>query len=316
MPAAKNAVFEIKKQIREQLSRAGTNEVLTYSFVHEDVLKKAGQDPSQAYQLGNALSPDLQYYRLSLTPSLLEKVHPNIKSGHDEFALFEFGKAHRVGDVDDEGLPREYERLAFVWAAKKSDKTGYFIAKRYLELLAPDARFVALSDYDVTKHAIFEQLVKPFEPKRAAVIMDGDTFVGVVGEYSATVRTAFKLPQGTAGFELFQTYLMTVSPRPYVSLSRFPKVTQDISLKIPLLTPYEKVYDLAMKTAVGQRPGECDMTLEPLSIYQPGDGTDYKTVTLRLTVASYEKTLTDKEVGEIMDSIAEVASQQLRAERV
>lgn len=315
-PAAKNPVFEVKKRIREQLRRVGANEVLTYSFVHEDVLKKAEQDPSQAYQLGNALSPDLQYYRLSVTPSLLEKVHPNIKSGHDEFALFELGKAHRVDDLDDEGLPREYKRLAFVWAAKKSHETGYFVAKRYLENLTPNVHYMPLSEYDVTKYAIFEQLAKPFEPKRAAVAMDGNDFVGVVGEYKASVRAAFKLPEGAAGFEVFQTHLIKVSPQAYKPLSRFPKVTQDISLKVANEISYESLFNAAKRIVDEKHPGECEYSLTPLSIYQPEDDVTHKTITLRLSIASYEKTLTDKDVSEVMDAIAAEAAKQLSAERI
>lgn len=315
-PATQNPVFEAKKQIRDQLKRAGANEVLTYSFVHERTLKAAGQDPVQAFQLGNALSPDLQYYRLSLTPSLLEKIHPNIKAGHNEFALFELGKAHLVGDMDDEGLPREYKRLALVWAAKKTNETGYFVAKRYLQLFAPDAKFVPLLDYNVTEYPIFEQLAKPFEPKRSAVVLDGDNFVGVVGEYTAHARSAFKLPEGTAGFEVFQTYLMKVTPPKYVPLSRFPKVTQDISLKVASDMTYELLFKLAEETVQKNQLGDCDFTLTPLSIYQPEDDKEHITITFRLTIASYEKTLTDNDVTGIMDSIATETAQQLQAERI
>lgn len=315
-PAPKNDVLELKKKIRSTLSRAGANEVLTYSFVHADVLKNAGQDSAQAYQLGNALSPDLQYYRLSVTPSLLEKVHPNIKQGHDAFVLFEFGKAHRVNDLDDEGLPREYKRLALVWAAKKSGGSGYFVAKRYLETLTPHVRYVPLSEYNVAEHAIFEQLAKPFEPKRAAVVMDGNDFVGVVGEYKASVRAAFKLPQGAAGFEVFQTHLMKVVPETYKPLSRFPKVTQDISLKVDAATPYASVFDLAEQTIKDNQPGECDTTVTPLSIYQSKEEPARKTITLRLSLASYEKTLTDKDVSVVMDAVAAKTAQALHAERI
>ena len=38
-PAPKNERRELKQRIRQSLSRAGANEVLTYSFVHERVLK-------------------------------------------------------------------------------------------------------------------------------------------------------------------------------------------------------------------------------------------------------------------------------------
>src|SRR5690606_18371173 len=62
---------QLRSFIRQRLARAGANEVLTYSFVHGDLLQKVGQDPTDAYKVVNSISPDLQYYRLSLTPSLL-----------------------------------------------------------------------------------------------------------------------------------------------------------------------------------------------------------------------------------------------------
>ncbi|HEY5152630.1 MAG TPA: phenylalanine--tRNA ligase subunit beta, partial [Candidatus Saccharimonadales bacterium] len=105
-PTAKDRLLELKADIRQKLSRAGANEVLTYSFVHGNLLDRVGQDRSKAFQIANALSPDLQYYRISLIPSLLEKVHPNIKAGYDEFALFELGKTHSTDHgTDDDGLP-------------------------------------------------------------------------------------------------------------------------------------------------------------------------------------------------------------------
>lgn len=315
VPIEKNPVFDVKQRIRSVLRGAGANEVLTYSFVHAETLAKAGQDPTQAYRLGNALSPDLQCYRLSVTPSLLDRVHPNIKAGHDEFALFELGKAHVVGDFDDEGLPREYKRLALVWAAKKTTQAGFFVAKRYLATLTPDVRFIPLSDYDVTEYVVFEQLAKPFEPRRAAVIMDGDQFVGVVGEYNASTRMAFKLPEGAAGFEIFQTHLMKVKPRVYTPLSRFPKVTQDISLKVGADVSYESLFDVVNRAVEVNQPGRCTYALTPLSIYRAAGDKSGVTVTLRLDIASYERTLTDKDVSTVMDAVAMKAHQSLSAER-
>ena len=104
--APKNLHRELKNAVRQSLSRAGANEVLTYSFVHERILKNAEQDVTQAYKLSNALSPDLQYYRLTVLPSLLDKVHANIKAGHDEFALFEMGKGHsKMHGLGEDNLP-------------------------------------------------------------------------------------------------------------------------------------------------------------------------------------------------------------------
>ena len=314
-PAPLNVQLEMKRKIRHILSGAGANEVLTYSFVHEKVLKGAGQDPAQAFRLGNALSPDLQYYRLSLIPSLLDKVHVNIKAGHDEFALFEFGKAHRKGDLGEDGLPREYERLAFVYAAKKYPYAAFYAARQYVEMLSDSLIYVPLSEFDSSAHAIFEQLSKPYEPKRAAVVFDGEQFVGVVGEFSAATRRAFKLPEGAAGFELFQSFLLKLAPKQYVPLPRFPSVTQDISLRVSIATPYADVQASA-ESALGQLRTEVQLLeLTPLGIYQPEAG-QTKTITLRLRATNTLRTLTDTEVASYIDSIAEMAANEVGAEKV
>ena len=136
----KNLRRELKNAVRQSLSRAGANEVLTYSFVHERILKNAEQDISQAYKLSNALSPDLQYYRLTVLPSLLDKVHANIKAGHDEFALFEMGKGHvKMHGLGEDGLPEASQFTDMVYAAKKPGAGApFYKIRRLVEQLAHD----------------------------------------------------------------------------------------------------------------------------------------------------------------------------------
>ncbi|HEV7952196.1 MAG TPA: phenylalanine--tRNA ligase subunit beta, partial [Candidatus Saccharimonadales bacterium] len=96
----------LRAQVRKSLVRAGANEVLTYSFVHGEVLQKADQDVANSYRITNSISPDLQHYRQTLTPSLLGLVHPNIKQGYDQFALFEVNKTHpKQHGLTDENVP-------------------------------------------------------------------------------------------------------------------------------------------------------------------------------------------------------------------
>ncbi|MCA9342645.1 phenylalanine--tRNA ligase subunit beta, partial [Candidatus Saccharibacteria bacterium] len=124
-PASSNKLIKTKQTIREVLSAAGANEVLTYSFVHGKLFEQVGQDKKLAYQLNNALSPDLQYYRLSLLPSLLDKIHANIKAGHGEFAIYEVNKTHDKTNIHPDGLPVEEERVALVFAADSKSAKHY-----------------------------------------------------------------------------------------------------------------------------------------------------------------------------------------------
>lgn len=316
-PAARNPLLQAKARIRGRLAAAGANEVLTYSFVHGNLLQKAGQGPEKAYRIGNALSPDLQYYRLSLMPSLLASVHPNIKAGYDEFALFEIGKVHSRERESRDGLPAEDEYTAFVAAANdKLKKAGsaYYQARKYLTELAGTELVFAPLTLEKQTFAVMQ----PYQAGRAAMVSvkSSGRFLGIIGEFKPAVSRALKLPVHCAGFEVDTTALCELleDGAAYVPLPRYPKVTQDISLKVPAGLSYGELHDFLWDELAKLRPENSRPLLGPVDIYQ-GDDRQHKNITLRLTIASYVRTLTDKEVNGLLDTVAAAAKEKFGAER-
>ena len=317
-PASRNPRRQLKQAIRQSLSRAGANEVLTYSFVHERVLKNAEQDPSCAYRLSNALSPDLQYYRTSVLPSLLDKVHANIKAGHDEFMLFEIGKVHdKELPLNDENLPSEQTFVDGVYASKKPRAGAPFYKARKLvdRLLADlnvEADFVKIAESGADVPA-------PFDGQRSAWIVakNGDK-LGIVGELSQAVRRNFKLPDYTAAFSLdiekLQVCLTESREHNYRPLSRFPSISQDISLRSSVEISHDELLRTVRQCLDESKNLHC--RVQTLGIYQPKDNAAIKTTTLRLTFTSYQQTLTDAKIKPIMDDIATAALTKLDIERV
>ena len=317
-PAPRNPRRQLKQAIRQSLSRAGANEVLTYSFVHERVLKNAEQDPSRAYRLSNALSPDLQYYRTSVLPSLLDKVHANIKAGHDEFMLFEIGKIHdKELPLTDENLPSEQTFVDGIYASKKPRAGAPFYKARKLvdRLLADinvEADFVKIAESDADMPA-------PFDGQRSAwIVAENGGKLGVVGELSQAVRRNFKLPDYTAAFSLdvekLEACLASSREYNYRPLSRFPSISQDISLRSRVEISHDELLR-AVRQCLDE-PENLHCHVQTLGIYQPKDDAAIKTTTFRLTFTSYQQTLTDAEVKPIMDNIATAALTKLDAERV
>ena len=321
-PTPKNNARELKQAIRKSLAKSGANEVLTYSFVHENVMKKAEQDASQAFRLSNALSPDLQYYRLNVLPSLLDKVHINIKAGYDEFTLFEIGKGHnkKYHSDDDEGLPSELEFVDMVYA-RKQPKTGaaYYALRRQLDQLANDLALGELV-YKAVDETLDYPVTAPFDLTRSALIETADgTFLGLIGELKPPVITNFKLPRTVAAMTLDFNSLMNArrtAKGSYRPLSRYPSVTQDISLKIATEIPYKTLVDVAQKSVAEKISEDTQVTIEPVSIYQAEDDNDSKTISLRLKVANYQKTLRDSDVSSLLDTIAQVTAEKLNAKKV
>lgn len=324
-PVQRNAMLDLKGQLRQILAAAGASEVLTYSFVHGDLLQKVGQDPLQAFELGNALSPDLQYYRLSLTPSLFDKVYSNVRAGYEELAIFELGKAHnKLHATDDDGLPKEFSVLSLVYSASDRHKkaysgAAYYQARYYLQYLASrlglDLVYEALS----TKSDAL--VAQPFEYRRSALVKDraSGTVVGIVGEPRSVVRRNLKLPDFTAAFEIDLEELLKLIPshKPYQALFRFPSSTQDMSFKVPAELSFgqlESIVGTELQMVAKQHGYQT--SLRPLDIYQPDDTVGTKHFAVRISLTHPERTLTTAEVNTVTDSIAAKVQSTLGAERI
>lgn len=323
-PTERNGLVDFKYEIRNILSASGANEVLGYSFVHKKVLEAANQNSDDAFQLSNAISPNLQYYRLSLIPSLLESVHKNIKEGYGAFALYEIGKVHSKKWIDDDGMPIEAERAALVFAAdakaqKKYQGEPYYQARVFLDTLATKIG-IAL-EYkpwdEVDASYTNGSLSRPFLPMRsAAIALPNGVIVGIIGEFSAAAVAANKLPEFCAGFELDVTALFAAVEqikREYTPLPKYPKVTQDITLAVNNGTTYALLYSALTGAVQAVCPPYSHFDVAPIDSYKADDETIH--YTFRLRMSNQASTLTAKDVNNLLDSATEIIAKSLGAIR-
>jgi phenylalanine--tRNA ligase, beta subunit len=312
-PAPKNLRHELKNAIRQSLSRAGANEILTYSFVHERILKNAEQDVIQAYKLSNALSPDLQYYRLTVLPSLLDKVYTNIKSGHNEFALFEIGKGHlKSKGLNKEGLPIENNYIDLVYSSKK-DKPGapFYVAKKIIDNLGKDlgVKF----EFEKIVNQIDKQILAPFDIDRSSLIrIDNGDIVGLVGELKQSVIKNFKLPQyisaASIDINILQKNISKNIGDSYHPLSKFPSTRRDISIEIDSAVSYKDVLNVVKNSL--QKQDDEFISIRLVDIYRAKDSS-FKTITLNISMTNYNRTLTATDASRIIENINKAVSVKL-----
>ncbi len=321
VPAAKDPLLSFKDDLRGLLRRAGANEVLTYSFVHESLMKKAGQNPKDAYQIRNAISPDLQYYRLSVTPSLLEKIHPNIRAGFGDFALFELGKGHNQKMKDKAGLPAEFEMLSLVAASQtkttKVNGAPFYQVRKLLDYLAAE---LGLSlDYRPTPKEEPYPAAKPFDHARSAQVWSGKIPLGMIGEYKQSVVKALKLPAYCAGFEIGVSQLLQAAPvhKIYRELNRFPELEQDFCLRSAAGLNYKELTGFMTENLshLSARSGY-NFKVEPMDIFQKEGDKDHKQTTWRIILWHPERTLTTVETNNLLDELAAKAKKEIKAERI
>ena len=301
--ADKNPMFELKRELRGILSdRLNANEVLTYSFISKDLQEKVGEDFAESYEIVNSISPELQCFRQSITPSLIDKMYENIRAGHKEFALYEFNQvtSKKLG-LTEEKVPEIENHVAFI-----STADFYYAKAMLLEMGKRLHVEFKLEENNVAEFPYFERV------RSAKVTLNGET-VGVVGEIKQRVLKNFKVKMA-AGFELNLDEIV-YAPRNIhanLKLSKFPFVERDLTLKIAS----EKKYAELEEAILGLFEAQENFVYEvkPVSIYQGEDKTT-KNISFHISFSSTEKTLEAGEISDIMEKVEKKAS-ELGAETV
>lgn len=259
--AEKNPNLALKTKVRDTLASFGGNEVLTYSFVSGKLLEKAGLDTKNSYKIVNSISPELQYIRQTIVPSLLEKAYVNQKLPVEKFAMFEINKVYRKSEgMNSENVPKEEMKLGLVLAERKNQGTAYYAAKKYVEELLKvlNIKFELLPLKNTAPEAL------PFEKKRSAEILVNGEVIGAVGEFKNSVKKNFKLLDYLAGFELdFLKLVELYQPNAKVDVS-------PVIEKRDLTVETNKTYgEIVAKIQAILDKNNLVAEISPLAIYQP-----------------------------------------------
>ncbi len=289
--ADKNEMFELKRELRNILSdRLNANEVLTYSFISKDLQEKVGEDFADSYEIVNSISPELQCFRQSITPSLIDKMYENIRAGHKDFALYEFNQvtSKKLG-LTEEQVPEMQNHVALV-------TTGDFYMAKMLLLEMGKRLHVEfkLEENNVAEFPYFEKV------RSAKVTLNGET-VGVVGEVKGRVLKNFKV-KNASGFELNLDEIVKAPRNIHVSLklSKFPFVERDLTLKVASDKAFAELEDAVKSVFDAEENFVYKVT--PVSIYQ-GDDKASKNVSFHISFASEVKTLEADEISGIMEKV-------------
>ena len=297
-------IFAFKTKLRDFLSaKLGANEVLTYSFVSKDLQSKVLENPDDSYQIINSISPELQCFRQSLVPSLLDKIRENERAGFTDFSLYEINQISKKSlGLTDEHVPEMETHLALVSLG------DYYSAKNLLEQLF---RFLGISGYEFLP---LETKTTLFEPLHSASVSLGDQPLATLGEVRSSVLKKFKLASKISAFELNLETLLNAPKTKSSSfaLSKFPPVSRDLTVKVP-----QNLDFVAVKSAILSVLEEKGLifTLAPTSIYRP-DSAPHKNLSFHLSFSSPKKTLDSAEISAIIETIVKKLSDDFHAEIV
>lgn len=160
-----------------------------------------------------------------------------------------------------------------------------------------------------------ENVPAQWHPGRAARVLSGEVFVGMVGELHPHVNEALGFPTHSAAFELDLTALFsTLSGKPVQAkpISTFPPVKQDLAFTVPT-----DVTAAALEKVIVQAAGSSLESIELFDVFtgdQLGEG--MKSLAYAVIFRAPDKTLASEDSEAIRKRIVDEAAKlgaQLRA---
>lgn len=280
-----NKAVELAGSIRETLTGVGFSEVINYSFVSAEELCKVAVT-SNALKVFNPISPQTEYLRTTLVPSLLKNAFLN-QGNFEKFNIFEIGATFKK--LKD-GAQEENTLGLVSFSPGKRTGAAYYEIKGALEVL-------------FAKHRLSADFVKaqvPYlEKEQTAKILVNNKEIGYIGVTNEKTTADFDLkkPVGIAEINLELLLGLINKEINYKPVSRFPIAVRDISLIIK--------NDIEAKIILEKINLEGILTkAEIRDIYQgTGLAQDEKSVTIRLYFGSQEKTLSEAEISEKVDKV-------------
>ncbi len=326
IPSQADFNFILNEQIRSFLSARGANEVLNYSFIPARVITNSMSELDHHYQIKNALSPDLQYYRSSLMVSMLDKIHPNIKLGYDRFALFEIGRVHStyLGKNDKLGVPDYQRRLSFIYAvddklSKKIKGASFYFAKEYLTQLFDQLNLSSGIEFltiDKIDNKLWADNAKSYSAQRSSAIFYNKKLIGLVGEFNKSVRQSFKLPNFLAGFEIDLSVVDPMNLRPkYQELSKYPSIIRDYCFAVSQSLAFNDVFSNLRDSIIKFTEPSIKINIDPIDIYLK-ENEKLKQITFRVKFTDFNQTLSDEIINNITDQFVEDLNKKIEAKIV
>ncbi len=284
-------VLSLKTTLRNILSdKMGANEVLTYSFVSEDLQTKVNENPEDSYKIVNSISPELQCFRQSLVPSLIDKLYENIKTGYSDFSIYELNQVTKKSfGLTEENVPKMETHLGFVTFG------DYYSVKKSLEEIFA---FLNIELPEIVENSENSY----YEPLHSAIFMKDGEKIATYGEVKSKVLKKLKLTDKVSAFEIDLGKLLSLPKNLSKSfnLSKFPSVSRDLTLKTKNDVKYLDLENTINSVLSAEN---LIYKISPVSVYRPENEKNTKNISFRLIFSNPKKTLDSAEISDIIEKV-------------
>jgi phenylalanyl-tRNA synthetase beta chain len=307
-PSADENVLKetLREKIAGYLTGQGFNEIVTNSITNSQYYNK--EELRSSVKMINNLSAELDVMRPSMIETGLEIISYNINRKNRDLQLFEFGKTYRIIGIENY---EENEHLSFYitgrtsrdsWKSKSADNDFYRakgLAKAILqlcglELPAPTPMQENISLTGLTASVANKRLV-------------------TIAELSANKLKAFDIRQPVFFADIDWLFLLQLAAGKtitYKEVSKFPPVQRDLALVVNKNITFNTVENTIQKLRLNKL-----QEVQLFDIFESEKlGADKKSMAISFTFMDEEKTLTDKEIDNMINRIVESFENELSAD--
>jgi phenylalanyl-tRNA synthetase beta chain len=285
----------------DTMAALGFSEIQNFSFLSEEPIRALGFDPDAQPRVTNPLSIEQAILRPSLIPGLLKTAAHNQKQRENRLTLIEAGKVWResakAGDVDGEGF-----ELAVLWAGPlplhwdgDSREADFYDMKGAVETL-----IAAFGSEPLSANAINDSII--YHPGRAARIEWRGIQIGELGELHPDQAAAFDLK---GRVNLARIDLKAIAGawnndvRTFKQIPKFPGSWRDIALVVNA-----GVAGGDLLAAISNIGGDLLEDAKIVDVYlgeHVGEGK--KSLAIRLWFRSMDRTLTEEEIQQLVETV-------------
>ena len=305
---------DLERRIKEYLAiRCGMQEIFTYPWMDEQYVNAILQDTAGILALSTPPSPSERLIRSSLLPNLCKAVAKNERY-FTEFSLFETAQVFRDADYSApydprELLPSQRRNIAGAFVAPAKDVTALF--RRAKGAVEQMPRYTHMESFT------FRQEKRPVWADQVVWL---NIYLGE--EQVGNLALLARKPAMACGIKNLAVMLFELDVdalRPFRSrtnrfthLPEYPMTDYDISLLFDSQVKWSQMHDvIAQGIHENGLLHGADFVDEYHGKQVPAGK---KSVTIRLTIGSLEKTLTSTEIEECASGVIKKLTKRLGAE--
>ena len=302
------------REIRQYLCDIGLKEVINYSFINEEEIKRYKlnfeEDYKKNVEILNPINEDFKYLRTSLLPAMMKNIRDNINRSMKDLKIFEISKVFKK--QKNKELPLEISKLGIALTGRASKKSwdkpernvDFYDLKGFLE-------FLMRMYYPGKELTITEAQYGFFHPRINGKIDISGKDMGIIGKVHPLIVKEAEIDQDIYYMEInLDNFINNVEEIiKYKAIPVFPSIEIDLAIVVD-----EKVKNEEIMKEIKKSGTELLKQIRLFDIYRGEQiNKDKKSMAYSLSFRDDSRTLKDTEIEIIKKRILENLGRNLNA---